>query len=101
MYDSATASTAAGIRTLARGMTSTFAGSDIVVVRWKYHAIGSASESSMMNEISISSDAARTKPMPLRRMMVADLRPVIWARPSRTRRKSERNCAAAVGRLKS
>ena len=60
----ATANTAAGIRMLARGMTSTFAGSDMVVVRWKYHAIGRASETSMMAEIRISSEAARTNPAP-------------------------------------
>lgn len=32
-YESATARTAAGIKMLARGMTSTFAGSDMVVLR--------------------------------------------------------------------
>ena len=46
------------------GITSAFAGSDMVVVRWKYHAIGRASETSMMDEINISSHAASTKPVP-------------------------------------
>ena len=99
-YDSATASTAAGIRMLANGMTSTFAGSDMVVVRWKYHAIGSASASSMMNEMKISSNAASTKPRPSSKN---DSRrascPRCPAKPSRNSRTSERNCAARVGRL--
>ncbi len=57
-YDNATARTAVGKSTEAIGMTSALAGSDIVVARWKYQAIGSASDRLMMTETKSNSAAA-------------------------------------------
>ncbi len=61
-YESATARTALGKSTEAIGMTSAFAGSAMVVARWKYHAIGNASARLMTIETNSSSVGAQQQP---------------------------------------
>ena len=62
----------------------------------EYHAIGSASETSMMAEIKISSETLRKSPALRSKRKFDTLAHAIRVKCSGSRRKSERNCAVPV-----
>ena len=98
-YDNATATTAVGRSIPAIGMTSAFAGSDSVVTRWKYQAMGSVRANWMMAD-PITNSAAASKTEAVRTVTkFATGLPTISANCERISRRSERNCAALVGKL--
>ena len=96
-YDSATASTALGSSTEAMGIISALAGSAVVVARWKYHAIGSASAKLMTIETKSSSEALSTTRVAPTRVTFARRLPTTLPSALRNSRISTRNCAARVG----